>query len=93
MFIVFSLNIFLFRRTGPYTFVHINEVLLFKHHDVLDSILVDMHVKDGSHAAPHGSPDSQLVDVQLRIQMEDTLIEDARLSHLSAGTQFDPKVS
>ena len=87
MFIVFSLNIFLFRRTGPYTFVHINEVLLFKHHDVLDSILVDVSVKDVSHAAP------ELVDVQLRIQMEDTLIEDARLSHLSAGTQFDPKVS
>ena len=64
-------------------FQYINEVTLYKEHDVLDSILI--HVKTLEASEDRSS------NLEIRIRLEDHLIEDARLTHLSAGTDFDPK--
>lgn len=58
--------------------VELNEVFLFKLEDILDSIIVDTQTSDGAQ-------------LQLRIKLDDQLLEDARLVHLSAGTDFDLK--
>lgn len=53
---------------------------MYKEHDVLDSILIHVNALPASRG-----------DVQIRVLLEDHLIEDARLTHLSAGLNFDPK--
>ena len=56
------------------------EVTLFKEHDVLDSIIIQLSTNPSSDG-----------DIQIKVPLEDSLIEDARLTHLSAGVDFDPK--
>ncbi len=64
-----------FRKFG-----HVKEVTLFKEHDALDSIIVQFSTNPSSEG-----------DIQIKVPLEDSLIEDARLTHLSVGVDFDPK--
>ena len=56
----------------------LDEVFLYKLEDILDSIVVYTQTSDGAQ-------------LQFRIKLQDQLLEDVRLVHLSAGTDFDLK--